>query len=171
MNCRLCLPNCGLIDVFGRQSLQDSSCPGRSRKEPGNERVLGGDRREVSILAAFVKSVYGRHRKSLAGSTRRTRLLPSVFVQRTPMLRLPWARPEHSQGGSAARPNGRTSANATQEVFRYGTAPRLETSRAHSGANQSRRRVASIPGLGSRLQWLFAKTQWLYSPAWMHWQG
>ena len=171
MNCRLCLPNCGLIDVFGRQSLQDSSCPGRSRKEPGNERVLGGDRREVSILAAFVKSVYGRHRKSLAGSTRRTRLLPSVFVQRTPMLRLPWARPEHSQGGSAARPNGRTSANATQEVLLCGTSPRLVTLTAHSGANQNRGRFASIPGLGSWLQWLFAKTQWLYSPAWMHWQG
>ncbi len=30
MNCRLCLLNCRLIDVFGRQSLQDSAFPGRS---------------------------------------------------------------------------------------------------------------------------------------------
>ena len=30
MNCRLCLLNCGLIVVCGRQSLQDSAFPGGS---------------------------------------------------------------------------------------------------------------------------------------------
>ena len=29
-SCRLCLPNCRLIDICGRQSLQDSVFPGRS---------------------------------------------------------------------------------------------------------------------------------------------